>query len=87
MRGRLLNIEKSSFMKKGMTIADLPALLEKYQDDYNKKDKQLEELQASKAKLIEKFQKMNLERKNITVDKIIGQFALTNNLLNYKLQQ
>ena len=40
----------------------------------------------AKETLREKFEKINDEKKNVTIDDIVKKFAETNEYLNYKLQ-
>jgi hypothetical protein len=86
IEGTLREIQKTMLSTKGLTMNDLPALLATYQTDYDNISKKLEALELSRIKLIERFVKMNEERKNVSIDQIVAKFALTNNYLNYKLQ-
>ena len=86
IEGTLKEIQKTMFATKGLSMNDLPNLLVSYQADYDNINKKLEALELSRVKLIERFEKMNAERKNVSIDQIVAKFALTNNYLNYKLQ-
>lgn len=82
----LKEIQKTMFEAKGLSMSDLPNLLISYQTDYDNINNKLDALELSRVKLIERFEKMNDERKNVSIDQIVAKFALTNNYLNYKLQ-
>jgi hypothetical protein len=86
LQRHLKEIQKNVLSKKGLTINDIPMLQEKSQAEYDNINKKLEALELSRIKLIERFEKMDAERKNIGIDQLIAKFSLTNNYLNYKLQ-
>jgi hypothetical protein len=71
---------------KGMTLSDIPKVLSETQDKYDEIETKMIKLEKIKEKLIEKFEKINNEKKNVTVDDIVKKFAETNEYLNYKLQ-
>jgi hypothetical protein len=71
---------------KGMTLSDIPKVLSETQDKYDEIEDKMIKLEKIKEKLIEKFEKINDEKKNVTIDDIVKKFAETNEYLNYKLQ-
>jgi hypothetical protein len=71
---------------KGMTLNDIPAVLNDAQSKYDEIEDKMIKLEKIKEKLIEKFEKINDEKKNVTIDDIVKKFAETNEYLNYKLQ-
>lgn len=86
LQRHLKEIQRNVLSKRGLTINDIPMLQENSQAEYDNINKKLEALELSRIKLVERFEKMDAERKNIGIDQLIAKFALTNNYLNYKLQ-
>jgi superfamily II DNA or RNA helicase len=83
----LKEIQRTLFKTRGMSMDDLPALLETFELEYQAISDKIISLEASRLKLITRFEKLNKERESITIDDIVAEFAKTNNLLNYKLQE
>jgi hypothetical protein len=70
-----------------MSMDDLPALLETFELEYQAITDKITSLEASRLKLITRFEKLNKERESISIDDIVAEFSKTNNYLNYKLQE
>jgi hypothetical protein len=85
VRQSLVEIQKTMLSTRGLTINDIPMLTQEFIDKYNDVTREIEDLEQTKIQLIDKFTKMNEERKNISIDKIVAKFAETNDYLNYKL--
>lgn len=83
----LKEIQRTLFKSRGMSMDDLPSLLEKFEQEYDDITNKIISLEASRLKLIERFEKVNKERESISIDDIVAEFAKTNNYLNYKLQE
>lgn len=64
---------------------DIDYLSRKVQREYSDIEDKLKQIQKLKVKLIERYKKVNQERKNITIDDVITQFGLTNSFLDEKL--
>lgn len=75
-----------TFLKsRGMSIDDLPALVEKQNEEYAAITEKINALEASRQKLIARFAKASEQRKSVTIDQIVESFAKTNTYLEKKL--
>jgi hypothetical protein len=83
----LKEIQRTLFKTRGMSMDDLPALLETFELEYQAITDKITSLEASRLKLITRFEKLNKERESISIDDIVAEFSKTNNYLNYKLQE
>jgi len=82
----LLRDIESTFLKmRNYTLNDLPKLVEEENAKYDALTKEIEDLEAERIMLVEKFKKISKEREDINIDKIVAKFALGNSLLEYKL--
>lgn len=83
----LKEIQRTLFKTRGMSMDDLPMLLETFEKEYQDISDKIIKLEDSRLKLITRFEKLNKERESISIDDIVSEFAKTNNDLNYKLQE
>jgi DNA-binding transcriptional MerR regulator len=83
----LHEIEISFLRARGLSIKDLPALVANHNEQYDAVTKKMDDLEASRKKLIERFRKTSEQRKLVTIDKIVAKFAETNTYLENKLQE
>jgi len=85
MAYRIKEIEESYLRLHGGTINDLPVIAKKLNDEYAKKNKEIKDLDIMRIKLIEKYTKINEQRSaDVTIDKVVAKFALSNSLLELK---
>jgi hypothetical protein len=82
----LLRDIESTFLKtRNYTLNDIPKLVEEENSKYDALTKEIEDLEAERIMLIEKFKKISKEREDVSIDKIVAKFALSNSLLECKL--
>ena len=82
----LLRDIESTFLKmRNYTLNDIPKLVEEENAKYDALTKEIEDLEAERIMLIEKFKKISKEREDVSIDKIVAKFALSNSLLECKL--
>ena len=86
MKNLLRDVEQSFLKSRGMSIDDLPVLVQQYNGEYDEMTKKIELLDASRIKLIEKFKKLIEYRKTVNIDQIVAKFAESNTYLESKLQ-
>ncbi len=79
------DLEDTYLKKRGLKLEDLPNLLDQFNAEYNNVESKIHALSISRKKLVERFEKMNKMRTEVTVDQIVAKFAETNSYLEYKL--
>ena len=81
----LREIETTFLKARGMSIDDLPMLVEKQNADYDAITDRIKSLELSRQKLVNRFKKISEQRKDVTIDQIVASFAKTNTYLDKKL--
>ena len=81
----LREIEESFLKARGLSIDDLPVLVNQYNAEYDVMTQKIQALEKSRQRLIERFRKTSEQRKLVTIDQIVARFAETNTYLDKKL--
>ena len=81
----LKEIEVSFLKSRGLSLDDLPKLVEQYNSEYDAMTDKINKLEQSRQKLIVKFSKTSAERKLVTIDQIVERFSESNTYLDKKL--
>ncbi len=86
MSAVMKDVKENFLVTRNLSIDDLPDLVEKFDKDYSDINHKIDTLKVSREKLVERFTKIAEERKNISIDQIVGKFSETNSYLEFKLK-
>lgn len=79
------DVQENFLKTRNLKITDLPKLVQDFERDYKKINEKIDSLKVSREKLIKKFEKIQKERSEVSIDDIVAKFAETNNYLESKM--